>query len=145
MSDDFDAFKAEDGGEPPEGNHTATLARAVIRETVNGTKVVLEWQTEDLAYYWVSWHGVTGGQRQFTQRTLDTLGIDLAELTGWEELGDELATVEGRAFIVNVTRNGNFLNTKVLERPTGVQTALPVEAPPAPPRSAIFDDDDVPF
>lgn len=144
-NDDFQAFKSRDGGEPTVGNHTATLVRAVIRDTQNGTKIVLEWQTPDLAYYWTSWHGVTGGQRQFTQKTLDELGIDLDAIGNWDEMGDALMGVEGLTYIVAVTRKGDFLNTNVLERPDAVQTAIPVATPPAQPRSAIFDDDDIPF
>ena len=149
-SGDFDAFKSEDGGggEPPLGRHTATLVHTAVIDTKNGWKVKLEWQSTDLAYYWESWHGVAGGQRRFTQKMLTELGVDYQKLNGWDELGDELAQAEDGIFVVNVKRNGDFLNTDVVGKPDGVQTELPVVAPATPPasRNAIFDDyDSVPF
>lgn len=140
-------LKDDGGGEPPDGTHTASLVRAVLRESksTGAPMVITEWQTEDFAYYWTSFHNVTGGQKQFARDMLKALGLDLAAIDTEDQLGDALAAVEGRAYVVAVSHSGTFLNTRVIERATGVQTALPVEVPPAKPRSAIFDDDDIPF
>jgi hypothetical protein len=148
---DFQAFKKQaagaggDGGEPPDGNHTAALVRGSVIDTKNGTRVKFEWQTGDLAHYWESWHGVDGQAAWHTGKLLTALEIDTDTLTSFDELADKLLELEGRMFVVNVTRNGTFLNTKVLERAQGMQTAIPVEVPAQTPRSAIFDDDDIPF
>ena len=155
MSDDFNEFKDsadvvadEDRVEPTNGNHTALLARAVVVESQKDgrTYVICEWQTTDLAYYWSAVRGVTGGAKGHTHRTLTSLGIDLDEISSWDELGDRLAAVEGQTFMVEVSRNGNFVNTRIIERVTAVQTAIPVTAPPdPPPKGGDFDDDDIPF
>jgi hypothetical protein len=150
MSDDFDSFAAPEGGEPPDGNHTATLVRAKVGNSQAGDRlVILEWQTEDFAYYWTTFHGVNGGAKAFTQRILGKIldTDDLREFGSWEGIGAALADREDTAYAVNVTRNGNYLNIKVLERSQGVQTAIPVEEP-APAQVApasVFDDDDIPF
>jgi hypothetical protein len=153
MSDDFNQFKAdaESTAEPPDGNHTATLVRAKVGASQAGdTLIILEWQTEDFAYYWTTFHGVNGGAKAFTQRLLAKLDIALAELPSWQALEDELSDREGQTYVVNVTHNGNYLNIKVLEQPQGVQTAIPVEesvpaATPVAPATSDFDDDDIPF
>ena len=166
----FDDFKTEDGGEPVDGEHTAWLEHAVVRDTRNGKAIKCEWRTTDLAYYWESWHNTSGGGKARTQDLLGKLGIDLEQLSGWDELEDELAQTEDRAYIVKVSRNGSFVNTAIVERSTGVQTDLPINTtglpeprtaapPPGPagglfdeaspaapvPAGGIFDDDDIPF
>jgi hypothetical protein len=169
----FDDFKSEDGGEPVDGEHTAWLEHAVVRDTRNGKAIKCEWRTTDLAYYWESWHNTSGGGKARTQELLGKMGIDLEQLSGWDELEDELAAVEDRAYIVKVSRSsdGRFVNTAIVERSQGVQdelrpdtTGLPEArdaAPPAAPAAGglfdevpaaapvpaggIFDDDDIPF
>lgn len=150
MSDDFDNFAAPEGGEPPDGDHTATLVHAKLgnSQATGDRLVILEWQTEDLAYYWTTFHGINGGAKPFTQRILNKLldVDDLRELGSWEGVEDALQRCEDATYRVNVTHNGNYLNIKVLERPEAVQTAIPVEAPAPPPAPASdFDDDDIPF
>jgi hypothetical protein len=152
MSDDFDQFKnSGDGGEPPDGEHMATLVRAKVGESrkTGATLIIIEWQTLDLAFYWTVFRGVAGSQGTHTHKLLDALGIDMDNLGSWDELGDELAQVEGNDYLVKVRRNGEFLNTDVLEKPTSVQTQIPVGPQPsvntAGPASAVFDDDDIPF
>jgi hypothetical protein len=151
MSDDFDDFKSGadgDGAEPPDGNHTAILAKAKVGASQAGdTLIILEWQTEDYRYYWTTFHGVNGGAKAFTLRLLSKLDIEVSELGSWEEVDDALKDRQGATYLVNVTRNGNYLNIKVLERPQGVQTAIPVEepVPAATPAASVFDDDDIPF
>jgi hypothetical protein len=151
VDNEFAAFKnAADEGDrtdPPDGNHTATLVVAKVgRSKAGDPLVILEWQTEDFAFYWTTFHGVGGQAAAHTDRLLGDLGIDTGEIQSFSELSDELAAVEGHTFIVSVKRNGTWLNLKVLERPTEVQTQIKVPPPPAAkPRNAIFDDDDVPF
>jgi hypothetical protein len=171
MSDDFNSFKQDDGTEPPDGEHTAWLERAVVRDTRNGKAVKAEWRTTDMAYWWESWHNTTGGGKGRTQQLLGELGIDLEQLGSWDELGDELALRENEAYVVRVSRSsdGRFLNTAVVEKPQGVQVpldngrsrtefrstvsdipadtgALPEPAPAGTVSTGgLFDDDDVPF
>jgi hypothetical protein len=153
VSDDFDAFKnSGDGGEPPDGEHMATLVRAKVGESrrTGGTLIILEWQTLDLAYYWTVFRGVAGAQGTHTHKLLDALGVDLTNMGSWDELGNELAAVEGQDYRVKVKRNGDYLNTDVLDKPANVQTQIPVAGPAQPAqsgesKSAIFDDDDIPF
>lgn len=145
LEDLKDSSGGGEGGEPPDGNHTAQLVHAVILDTKNGTRIKLEWQSEDMAFYWDSWHGVEGAPARFTRGLLTKLGLDLTTVASEEQLADELAALENTTYVVNVKRNGTFLNTSVVDRGP-VQTELPVQAPVTPaPRSAIFDDDDVPF
>ena len=157
----FDDFKQENGGEPVDGEHTAYLERAVLRDTRNGKAIKIEWRTTDLNHYWESWHSMTGGGKPHTQRMLTAVGVDFKTLASFEQLEDELALVEDRAYIVKVSHNGTFLNTAVVERAQGVQTDLPVDTtglpanPAAPPAERVaaatrgggdlFGDDDVPF
>lgn len=150
---DFGDFKSEaqrgdTDAEPPDGVHTATLVRAVIRESRNtGDKgVVTEWQTLDMAYYWSNWGGTTGGAATHTLRLLRGIGLDPDKFEDWDDVGEELAHIEGNVYEVKVQRNGDYLNTYVTGKPDHVQTEIPVVAPePAGGgRSAIFDDD-VPF
>ena len=167
----FDDFKTEDGGEPVDGQHTAWLEHAVVRDTRNGKAIKCEWRTTDLEHYWESWHNTTGGGKARTQDLLNAMGINLEEVAGWEQLEDELAAAEGRAYVVKVSHSsdGRFVNTAIVERSQGVQDELrpdtsdlpkasappPAstagglfdEAPPAAPVPAggIFDDDDIPF
>jgi hypothetical protein len=148
MTGDFDAFKngGGDAGEPADGIHTATLQTAAVFESKAGAWWIRTcWQTADLAHYWESLHGTEGGAQRFTLRLLAAIGVNLETLGSWDQLGDELATIEGGIFTVKVTHRGEFLNTEIEGRPQGIQTAIPVETPTAAPRSAIFDDDDIPF
>lgn len=145
----LDQLKSEPG-DPPDGNHTATLVRAVIKEAESGWHgLILEWQTLDFAFYWTSFHGVGGQQTTFTRQTLDRLGVDVENAATESEVADMLAALEGAAYVVNVKRSGQYLNTNVIERPERVQTTMPTVAPtPAAtpsPANAIFGDDDVPF
>lgn len=157
----FDDFKNEDGGGPVDGTHTAWLEHVVLRDTRNGKAIKCEWRTTDMAYYWESWHNTSGGGKAPTQELLDKLGIDFAQLSGWEALEDALALAEGPAYVVKVSRStdGRFINTAVVERPDTVQTEMPVDtrdlpepapvpaggAPAAGAAGDLFGDDDIPF
>jgi hypothetical protein len=155
MTDDFGAFKANDTDGPPDGEHTAWLEHAVLRDTRNGKAIKCEWRTTDMTYWWESWHNTSGGGKQRTQQMLAEMGIELGKLNGWEQLEDELAARESGTYIVKVSHSpdGRFTNTAVLERPQGVQTDLPIDTrklpQPAPAASTagndLFNDDDVPF
>ena len=122
----LDDFKQEDGDGPPDGEHTAFLERAVIRDTRNGKAIKCEWRTTDLAFYWESWHNTTGGGKQRTQQLLTDLGIDLQTIGSEDQLADALADREGPAYIVKVSHSadGRFLNTAVVERPDTVQESF---------------------
>ncbi len=126
MADDFDSFKNDDGDGPPDGEHTAFLERAVVRDTRNGKAIKIEWRTTDLEFWWESWHNTSGGGKQRTQELLSKLGIDLSSMSGWSALEDALVDVEGPAYIVKVSRSsdGRFINTAVVEKPETVQTTL---------------------
>jgi hypothetical protein len=154
MTDDFGAFKASDTAGPPDGEHTAWLEHAVLRDTRNGKTIKCEWRTTDMAYWWESWHNTSGGGKQRTQQMLAEMGIKLDKLTGWEQLENELAACENGTYIVKVSHStdGRFTNTTVTERPQGVQTDLPIDSrklPQATPAAAggndLFTDDDIPF
>jgi hypothetical protein len=141
----FNAFKDDepDALEPPFGNHTASLITGRISRDEKW--LILEWQTIDLAHYWTSFHGLTGGQKAFTKRALDKLGIDLGEMGGWDDVVQAITARQGHVFMVRYVQNGTFKNTEILDRPEVVQTELPVEVPPVPKATTAFDDDDVPF
>jgi hypothetical protein len=163
MSDDFSAFVQEDGDGPSDGDHTAWLEGAVVRDTRNGTAIKCEWRTTDMAYWWESWHNTTGGGKSRTQELIRALSIDIKQIRNWEQLGDKLAEREGQAYVVHVSHNGNFVNTSIVERAQGVQTEIPAdtsdfdelggtrqdtpsqESLAAVQRSNLFDDDDIPF
>jgi hypothetical protein len=151
MSDDFDSFKASDGGEPVDGTHTARLDAAAVLETRNGRRIKLTWQTTDYAYWWESWHGVEGRAKGFTKDVLAGIGIKLDELGSWDELADELAVREGKVYRVEVERNGDWLNTSVSGDAAGEQLDLPADTAGLPERAAapagrgLFDDDDISF
>lgn len=134
----FDDFKSEDGGEPVDGEHTAWLEHAVVRDTRNGKAVKCEWRTTDLEHYWESWHNTTGGGKARTQDLLDALGINLEQLSGWEQLEDELAAAEGPAYTVKVSHSsdGRFVNTVITGRPQGVQDELAPDTRGLPERDA---------
>ena len=150
MPSAFESFLAgggEDASEPPDGNHTATLVRAVIRQSskTGDDFVVTEWQTTDLAHYWTNWGGTVGGAIQHTLRFIKELGVDPDKCTSFDQLGDELAPIEGQVFTVKVQRNGDYLNTYVVGKPEHVQTEMPVEPPVPAVKSGGMFEDDVPF
>ena len=157
MSDDFTLFKTEDRGEPPDGDHTAWLERTAVLDTKNGTRIKCEWRTTDMAFYWESWHGVSGAAKAHTQKLLTGIGIDLAKIGSWDQLGDELAVLENTMYDVTVSRRGDFVNTAVAGKSQGIQADLPIETSGLPERGAapaaaratagMFgdDDDDIPF
>ena len=122
----LDDFKREDGDGPPDGEHTAFLEHAVLRDTKNGKAIKLEWRTTDLEFYWESWHNTTGGGKPRTQQLLDALEVDLSTIRSEDQLADELAAREGPAYIVKVSRSadGRFVNTAVVEKPETVQATL---------------------
>jgi len=147
MDDDFQAFKGtangnrDDVAEPPDGNHTAELVNCKLGTSRAGDRLIIcEWQTADFQYFWTTFHRVEGNARPFTRRLLDRLGVDFDGLETWDALADALDQLGG-AWMINVTRNGTFLNIEVLEGRT--QTELPVNAPAQP--ASDFDDDDIPF
>lgn len=159
---DFDAFLDDEGSEPPDGDHNARLDRAVLRDTRSGKMIKLEWRTTDHSHWWESWHGTSGGGKGRTQQLLEDLGVDRTRLKGrgWDALEEELADREDKIYLVNVSRNGTFLNTTVIEESQGEQTEIPVdtsdfaERAPTPARagaadgsaaSDLFGDDDIPF
>ena len=159
--DDFADFKADepDTLEPTVGTHTAALVHGSVnkdRDTGRAKWVILEWQTTDLAFYWKSFHGVTGGAKFHTKRALDGLGVDLAGMgmrngtyagpdAAWDDVAGALTSLEGAAFVVQVTKPGKWLNTAIVDRPGAIQGELPVAVPASPPAAGVFDDDDVPF
>lgn len=145
----FEDFKAESARgetiEPPDGRHTVTLVVGKVGESRAGdTMVILEWQTVDLAYYWTSFHRVSGKAAYFTRQVLEGLGLDVDSYGSWEALSDALGALNGTAFTVKVTRNGEYLNTSIVERPGHMQSELPVGGENHV-KSSVFDDDDVPF
>jgi hypothetical protein len=160
---DWDTLKGQgaDGApdnpiEPPDGNHTVTLARGRVGMSRDGDELVfLEWQTLDFAYYWTTIHGTSDAGWPFTRRTLAKLEIDVEAVASWEELKTELQKRQGGIYVVNTWHNGQYLNLKILEKPEGIQTTLEANgaepateeepAPAATPAASVFDDDDIPF
>lgn len=145
----FDDFKSNDGGEPPDGLHTARLDDTALLDTRNGPKIKLTWQTPDLAYWWESWHGVDGRARVFTKEILRGLEIDLAALGSADDLAVALEGKQGVLFEVGVERNGDWLNTSVEGRAVDPEPDLPIDtddfADAVPVSAGAADDDDVPF
>jgi hypothetical protein len=154
---DFESFKTDDGGEPPDGTHTAWLERTSVFDSKAGQTFIRAcWRTTDMAYYWESLHGTEGNGKPHTQRLLGALGIDLEHMGSWDQVGDELAVRENIAFLVGVKHNGNFLNTTVEGRPDTVQPEIPPDDRGLPEPAAagaqagggagdLFGDDDIPF
>ena len=151
--DDFDAFKQDDGDEPPDGNHTAWLERTSVFQSKAGPWFIRTcWRTTDMTFYWETLNGTTGQSKQHTRRLLSQAGIDLDAMTSWEQLGDELATIENRQYLVGVKKNGNFLNTTIEGSPEFIQPEIPADTRGLPQPSTapvgtagLFDDADVPF
>jgi hypothetical protein len=123
MASWLDEFKRDDGDGPPDGEHTAFLERAALRDTRNGKAIKCEWRTTDLDFWWESWHNTTGGGKQRTQQLLADLGIDLDTIASEEQLEDALVDAEDAAYIVKVShsQDGRFINTAVVEKPDTVQ------------------------
>lgn len=156
---DFDAFKSDDTGDPPDGEHTAELERTSVFESRAGATFIRAcWRTTDMAYYWESLHGVEGNGKEFTKRLLTGLGVDLVELQSWDALGDELAQFEGRTYTVGVQHKGEFLNTTVTGTAATPTPDVPIDdrglpepvaTAPAAVRNRAADlfggDDDIPF
>jgi len=156
MSDiDYDLLAGSRGGEPPDGIHVATLVRAALVETTNGSRLVTEWQTGGRTpYYWTAWHGFAANRIALTQDFLDGLGVDRATVTDDEEFDRALFEALHRDFTVRVEHNGSFLNTYVEGKPSAqmalsdapVDTSdLPEPVAAAPPAARTSDDDDIPF
>ena|SRR5437660_6505685 len=171
MGSSFDAFKAGGDGEPPDGAHTVWLERTSVFESRAGAWWLRTcWRTTDLAYYWETLNALEGQRMQQTRELVTAVGVNLDEVNSWDEMGDELAQFENRAYIVKVSRNGDFLNTAVTGRAQSVQTTLgngttrteyqpaasrsdipadtkglPEVSPEPVPTGGLFEDDDVPF
>lgn len=125
MSDTFSAFKAGADGEPPDGNHTVMLERTSVFESRVGAHWLRTcWRTTDLDYYWETLNALEGQRMQQTRALVEAVGVDIEQISSWDELGDELAQFEDKAYIVKVSRNGDFLNTAVVERAQGIQGTL---------------------
>jgi hypothetical protein len=157
MSDDFDAFKSDDTGDPPDGEHTAWLERTSVFQSRAGAWWIRTcWRTTDRAFYWEVLNGVEGNRKPFTKELLAGIGVDLVALRSWDELGDELAQFEDRTYTVGVAHKGEFLNTTVVgvagdapppDVPVDTQ-GLPEPEPAAAAagsRAADLFGDDVPF
>lgn len=156
---DFDALRGETGGDPPDGMHSAYLARASLVSTRNGDKLVTEWQTSDPPYYWTTWFGFDGQQMKFTQEFLDSLGVDRAQITDDEALEESLNELVGTVFSVRTDAGAAWVNTYVEEATPTAQTSLddvpidtgelPTAAPATVAASADTSDDeadrDIPF
>jgi hypothetical protein len=124
--------------------------KAAVLDTRNGPRIKLEWQTTDFAHYWDSWHGVSGKAKGFTKQLLAELGIDVTALASEDQLSDELAAREGTIYTVKVVRNGDWVNTDVIERPDHVQAEIPIDngglpTPGAAAKASSMFDDNVPF
>lgn len=153
---DYDALRGETGGDPPDGMHDASLVRAAIVETQNGTRLVTEWQiSHPTPYYWTAWHGFDGQRLNWTQEYLDGLGVDRATITDDDALTEQLENVTGIVYEVRVQSKNGFLNTYV-EGPAAARQEsldLPIatdDLPPAGVASAAAPttdpaDDDIPF
>jgi hypothetical protein len=153
----FDDFKNASGDEPDDGLHSAVLQEASTFESSNGNRLIKTcWWTADRAHYWESLHGVEGAGKRFTHELLAALDIDLSKLSGWDELGTELALREGQLYEVEVSRRGTFLNTSIEGRLQGVQDTLPDvpidngdlpkgDGPPPVAATATPEDEDIPF
>jgi len=149
MDVDFKTFKGSttddrrrDTVEPPDGVHTALLAAAKLGASRNGDRLIIcEWQTEDLRYYWTSFHGLGEKAWPFTRRLLTSLGVDFDALESWDDLAGVVDSLGGD-WLVKTTHNGDWLNLEVLEGRT--QPELPAVVPPELDNPA-FDDDDIPF
>ena len=161
---DYDQLRGEVGGDPPDGMHSAYLARAALLSTRNGDKLITEWQTSDPPYYWNTWFGFDGQQMKFTQDFLDSIGVDRASITDDESLEDALGQCVGEVYSVRTEAGAAWVNTYVEEATPTAQTSLddvplateglPTAAPataaaePVAVAAATSDDDadrDIPF
>jgi len=84
-----------------------------------------------------------------TKRTLRDLGVKVDEVRSVKELRDELERVRGGLFLVEVSRNGQHINTKPKRRLEGVQDNMSLanggrtygQPPPSQPANAIYGGD----
>jgi hypothetical protein len=152
----FDDFKSDDTGEPPDGEHTVWLERTSVFESRAGATFIRAcWRTTDMQFYGESLHGVEGNGKSFTKALLAGIGVDVVALTSWDALGDELAQFEGRTYRIDVKHKGDFLNVTVLGAGTAPLPDVPIETGGLPEpagtgaaaRSSAADlfGDDVPF
>lgn len=166
----FDAFKrgGGDDGEPPDGNHTAYLeSTSVFKSKKDQWWLRTCWRTTDMAYYWETLRGLEGRQTDRARELVTAIGVDLEQLNSFEDLGDELAQFENEEYVVDVQRNGEFLNTGVVQRApkqttmatgggrasapaaaAGEQPDVPIDTSDfdkSTPGGLFDDDDDIPF
>jgi hypothetical protein len=81
-----------------------------------------------------------------TKRTLRDLGVNVDEVQSVKDLRDELARVQGGIYLVEVSRNGQYVNTRPKRRLEGVQDQMPVNGDAQrygqpPPQNAILGSD----
>ena len=159
---DYDQLRGESGGDPPDGMHSAYLARAALVSTRNGDKLVTEWQTTDPPHYWSTWFGFDGQQMKFTQEFLDSLGVDRPSVTNDDALEAALNECIGTVYTVRTEAGAAWVNTYVEDTVEAAQTDLPIDTadlPPSPPppgaptpagvgvgaQDQLPADDDIPF
>ena len=146
-----------EGGEPPDGTHTALLVVAKLLDLPNGSKLVTEWQSVNGAapYYWSTWHGFAPTRIAITQEFLDGLGIDRKTITDDVAFEAALDNVQGVTYRVSTSAWSGGTNTFIedVSVPASVAAQRSVDVPiddadlvttPAPALPDI-PDDDIPF
>ncbi len=110
-----------DGGEqsnfdPPEdGDHVVELRKASALTSKKGDDwVVLELRELQTGHDWTVMLGFKSqGQANVTKTACSRLGIQVDEVFGLEQLGEELERRAGGYFEVTVKTNGDFRNTYI--------------------------------
>jgi len=136
---DTDIFSAQDGRQFAKVTYTVLTGYA--RDHVWGVIHTLDATKPD---------GEPNGGLAITKRTLRDLGVRVDEVRSVVELRAELERVKGGLYLVEVSRNGQYVNTRPKRPLAGVQDQMPVAnggqpygQSPAQPQNAILGADHV--
>lgn len=106
----------------------------------------MAWRRVEDNYEWTVIHGFNSeGAANLAKREAREIGVNVDDITCLEELDAALKERVGGFFIVDVQKNGDFVNTYVTGRLTGDVPIDTSDMQPAPVASEITSDDDIPF
>lgn len=140
---DPDAVGGGDNEPPEPGRYQVALidAGAAISKREKPYQK-MTWRRLEDEYEWTVIHGFSSeGAANVAKREAREIGVNVDEVTSLEELDAGLKEQVGGFFLVDVQKNGDFVNTYVTGRLTG---DVPMEAP-EPVAVGGSGDDDVPF
>lgn len=146
---DPDAIGGDDSNPPEPGVYTATLLDAgAFFSKVGDAIQKMRWGCVESPNEWTVIYGFkTQGAASFAKREARAVGVSVDAVSSIEELNMALQTYKGAYFEVEVTRNGDFLNTYI-RGPVQAGSPLasvPAQQPAAQPTGAHIPTDDVPF